>query len=46
MENKITKEQFSTYIECINENKETENKTNNKEITDYFEQYYNKNYSE
>ena len=46
MENKITKEQFSTYIEYINENKETENKTNNKEIINYFEQYYNKNYSE
>lgn len=34
------KEQFSTYIEIENNYKNEINK----EITDYFEQYYNKNY--
>lgn len=43
MENTITennKEQFSTYLEIEN-NYENEI---NKEIINYFEQYYNKNY--
>lgn len=43
MENTVienNKEQFSTYIEIENNYKNEINK----EITDYFEQYYNKNY--